>query len=131
MYLIQVDAKAAQETVDSMIHQLTHFTRIDIGQVMSDWQTEDMHRQRPFTMRNRGAGRATTIVRPHSRFEVNRSRMAQRRIARRAKSKKWAGVVSPFRKWSTRPILRSEMMDDLVRRAQEALAKIKWKQWKI
>jgi hypothetical protein len=137
MLQLQLDTKAAQETVDAMVQQIDHFKRVDVGQVLSEWQTEDMHRHRPFTMRSRAKGKATTIIRPHSRFEMQRSAYAQTQHARverilakpHAPRYRYKGKLRPYRlyrRWSTRPILRSEMMETLTRRASEAFAKIRW-----
>jgi hypothetical protein len=41
-----------------MLNQIAHFKRVDLGAELSKWQTEDMYRDRPFTMRSRGKGTA-------------------------------------------------------------------------
>ena len=126
-FYVTVDASGPLAVVNDMIRKVNHFKRVDIGTTFSEWQTEDMHRGRPFTLRARSRGRVATIIRPHSRFEVNRSRAAQRRLARRAKRASFTGS-STYRKWSTRPILRVELLEKLVTRMNEALHKhIVWK----
>jgi hypothetical protein len=127
MISFQVDLQGTLEVMNGMIHKISHFKRVDVGYELSSWQTEEMHRERPFTKRNRGQGSAATLIRPHSRFEVNRSRTAQRRLARRAKRKSFTGS-SEYRKWSTRPILRAELWDKLVERMVDAFrTKLTWK----
>jgi hypothetical protein len=127
MFDLKVDTSGALKVVGGMLHKIDHFKRVDIGTVLSDWQVEDMHRNRPFTLRSRARGRASTVIRPHSRYEVNRSRMAQRRLARRAKRKSFTGSAE-YRKWSTRAILRAELFTALEERANEALHKLlAWK----
>jgi len=129
MYSVEVDVSGPLKTVTRMIRTVNHFKRVDLGTVMSDWQVEDMHRKRPFTMRSRARGIVRTVVRPHSRYEVNRSRKAQRRIARQTKRKGFlTSMASFYRKWSTRPILRAEMYAALGQRMTEEMHKlIVWK----
>jgi hypothetical protein len=129
-YVITVDASGPLATITAMLHQIDHFGRVGIGTEMSDWQVEDMHRHRPFTMRNRSQKKASTMVRPHSRYEVNRSRMAQRRIARRARRKSGplAVAAQPQARTSTRPILRAELLVGFTKRMTEAMhEKLQWK----
>jgi hypothetical protein len=112
------------ETVTDMLKKIDHFKAVDIGAEMSAWQTEDMHRHRPFTMRSRRAGRATTKIRPHSLYEMKHSRSAQRRFLRRARKLPY---VADYRHWSTRPILRDELEQRLVDRMTTLLnEKITW-----
>src|SRR5262245_25161793 len=53
---------ALKERVDNMAEQVEHLKRVDLGNELSDWQTEDLHRNRPFTMRSRAKGRAATVI---------------------------------------------------------------------
>jgi hypothetical protein len=127
MFKVEVEVSGALGAIGDMLHKLDHFGRVDVGQQLSDWQVEDMHRHRPFTMRNRGAKKASTIVRPHSRYEVNRSRMAQRRIARRAKRKRPVKFAGELRT-SSRPILRAELLVSFHERLTKAFhEKLQWK----
>jgi hypothetical protein len=122
-----------------VIHEIAHAKRIDIGQELSDWQTEDMHRGRPFTMRSRAKGTATTVIRPHSLYEMLRSEGAalpikdRRRLVRGLRShlghpldRKFSRTFREHRHWSTRPILRAELEDALERRLHDLLHKISW-----
>ena len=110
---------AISKRLGDMLHRIEHFKAVDIGHELSAWQTDQMHRKRPFTMRARRAGRATTIIRPHSRYEMRHARSAFRRALRHH----LAGPVH----WSTRPILRGELLDELQTRMGEALnEKIHW-----
>jgi hypothetical protein len=79
---IELDTKAIERRLEGMIQKIDHFKRLDVGAELSHWQTEDMHRHRPFTMRSRRAGRAATIIRPHSLYEMK----GRRRFARRTGS---------------------------------------------
>jgi hypothetical protein len=125
-YVIEIDASEVLATINAMLHQIQHFGEVGIGTAMSDWQVEDMHRHRPFTKRSRSSKTATTLVRPHSRYEVNRSRMTQRRIARRARRK--AVAAHPQGRTSTRPILRAELLVSFNKRLSEAMHdKLQWK----
>jgi hypothetical protein len=124
MITVSLDVSGAQHTIAAMIHKIDHFKKVDVGRVMSEWQVEDMHRHRPFTKRVRSRGTASTLVRPHSRYEVNRSKNAQRRVARRARRKRGFTASLQYRKWSTRPILRAELYAALVARMNDALQKL-------
>jgi len=133
--MIEVDATKLLERIDGMIKKIDHFKRVDLGNELSAWQTEDLHRNRPFTMRSRARGTATTKIRPHSLYEVEHSARAQMRYAQRMRRRtrrigSIAITPSPlpmFRHWSTRPILRSEMIQRLIERMNTALAeKLKW-----
>jgi len=109
---------AIQKRMDSMRETISHFKSVDLGNVMSNWQTKDLHRERPFTMRSRRAGRAATKVRPHSLYEVQRSRKFERYLKRHHR---------PPRTWSTRPILRGEMLSVLWQEFKAAVdEKIHW-----
>jgi hypothetical protein len=127
-----MDTSGPLATIDAMIRQIDHFGRVGIGQELSAWQVEDMHRHRPFTMRNRSAKKAATLVRPHSRYEVNRSRMAQRRIARHARRKKGLSAADlQQQRTSTRPILRAEVLALLQPRMSKAMREqLQWKKRK-
>jgi hypothetical protein len=137
MFTIDIDPKTledVQHKVDHMLQSIDHLKRVDLGAELSEWQTEDLHRNKPFTMRYRRAGRAVTVIRPHSLFEVKRSaayqRKAGRRLIRLAKrpSRKAAAAFRAFQaRISARAILRQEMLERLVERLGEMVAeKIKW-----
>jgi hypothetical protein len=117
---ISVDVGPLSATLGRMIGLIDRFKSVDIGQGLSDFQTEDMHRGRPFTMRSRAKGFAVTKIRPHSLIEMEHS------IGRRAfwVQRKQKGAPKPgsfrltsrkmrgatlHRHWSTRPILRPEL----------------------
>lgn len=126
---ITVDTQALNDRLKGMIAKLDHFRRVDLGMGLSEFQTDDMHRGKPFTMRSRAKGIATTKIRPHSLYEVERSARAQKRYVRarkryeekylasgkkkRRRKPKYVVVAETYRRWSTRPILRTEMMAQL------------------
>jgi hypothetical protein len=120
VFEITVDTSGPLATVNGILRKVDHFKRVDIGAELSAWQTEDMHRKRPFTMGNRSKGTAATKIRPHSRYEVQRSRMAQRRIARRSKRANYIPSTEQ-RRWSTRAILRADLYARLIARMDRAL----------
>jgi len=109
-----------------MEEKIDHLKSVDLGNELSDWQTQDLHRHRPFTMRSRRAGRAATVIRPHSLFEVKRSAAYQRRMGRRVARGGRRAMVW-FTRWevlrSMRPILRPEMLERLSEIVSE---KLKW-----
>jgi len=121
------DVSGPLQLITGMINKVDHFKRVDIGMTMSQWHT----------MRSRANGTAATVVRPHSRFEVLRSRYAERGQARVAKllakprKRAYRGklaIYRNYRRWSTRPILREEMYVTLTRRMSDALrAKLTFK----
>jgi len=122
---ITIDAKAVEDRIKGMIVKLDHFKRVDIGIGLSEFQTDEMHRNRPFTMRSRAKGLATTKIRPHSLYEVKRSAQAQRKFVRarkryeekylpsgkkrRKRKPRYVVLAETYKRWSTRPILRTEM----------------------
>ena len=56
MIAISIDTKPLSSALGAMIARIDHFKRVDIGQGLSDFQTIDMHRGKPFTMRSRAKG---------------------------------------------------------------------------
>ena len=138
---IAIDTQALLDKVNGMLHKIDHFKRVDIGAELSAFQIENMHRHRPFTMRSRAKGTATTIVRPHSLYEMVRSEgvaltPVQIRRVRKGLSKHLqhplqrtikAMHLRQHRHWSTRPILRVEMLDLLHQRMIRLFGeKINW-----
>jgi hypothetical protein len=115
----QQDLKDISKRLWVMAARIRHFKAVDIGATLSAWQTEDMHRHRPFTKRLKRAGKASTLIRPHSKYEMTRARKAASRLRRRRKP--------PRPRTSTRPILREELYVLLQKRLAEALhQKIHW-----
>jgi len=140
MFKLEVDTTALVKRITDARNRIIHFKRVDLGAELSAWQVEELHRHRPFTMRFRAAGRAKTIIRPHSLYEMVRSQGAtlpvkqQRRLARGLRSKLGHPLGRGFMKtlrqhphWSTRPILRQEMERRLMQRMRECFEeKIHW-----
>jgi hypothetical protein len=143
---IEFDEKSLttlMESFQGMHDSIEHLKRIDIGQTMSDWQMHDMHRRRPFTMRFRAAGKAVTKIRPHSLWRMLKSegvaltsreqRAALRAIRKNLKyprrhKRHKALTYGEHQHWSTRPILRAELISLLMERVVSlALEKLSWK----
>ena len=132
------DLEAVKHRVDHMLQSIDHLKSVDIGHELSEWQVEDLHRNKPFTMRYRRAGRAETVIRPHSLFEMKRSvryqRTRGRRLARllgRHTSRAFLKAQGLFHSFqptvSQREILRQEMLERLVVRLGEmAKEHLKW-----
>jgi hypothetical protein len=118
MFTMQIDTSAIEERLHAQLKKIGHFKAVDMPAEMSDWQTADMHRKRPFTMRFRRAGKAATRVRPHSRYEtLHMRRLLRRRIKRQQEP----------RRFSSRPILRDELFSQLYERMQSLLeTKLRW-----
>jgi hypothetical protein len=141
---IEFDEKSITHVMESfqgMHDKIAHLKRVDIGAELSAWQVEDMHRQRPFTMRSRAKGIASTKIRPHSLYEMLRSEGAalstkEQRSAMRAVRKHFKYPVKRRRKmvyrehrhWSERPILRAELLSILMDRVANLVReKLNWK----
>jgi hypothetical protein len=124
-----IGAEAVEKRLADMAEKIRHAKAVDIGTELSDWQTEDMHRNRPFTMRSRAKGKATTIIRPHSLREMKHSLRYQRRMGRKvARGGKRAMLT--FSRWevktSMRPILRSALEEQLMERVMALRERLKW-----
>jgi hypothetical protein len=117
----QADLMAITDSLRSVLNRIDHFGYVELGEIMSDWQTGDMHRKRPFTMRTRGRRslrKVATTVRPHSRYEMQGEHRALLRAKRRHQL--------PHH-WSTRPILRASLESSLFDKMTEAFhAAIRW-----
>jgi hypothetical protein len=122
---IHLDVYPLSKRIGDMIGKIDHFKRVDIGMGMSDWQTEELHRHRPFTMRYRAKGWAVTKIRPHSLYEMEHSAQAHERLVRYRRARATSAYAKRTRTrrrrvrthprfythTSTRPILREEMLD--------------------
>jgi hypothetical protein len=130
---VNIDPEAVLKRFEDMAAKIKHFKSIDIGATMSDWQVEDMHRNRPFTMRYRAKGQADTKIRPHSLLEMLKSQgvylavKERRRYAKAVKVhlerpvKRLRIKYREHRHWSTRDILRKELEQRLYQREKETL----------
>jgi hypothetical protein len=102
------------EEMEGKIKSLEHEGLVDETR---NWEVQDVHRHRPGAKRMRGGG-ARVIFRPHSRYEMMKSRRAVRKLFRRGRY---------IYKRSIRPILRQVMIDRLKERVSELLSeKLKW-----
>jgi len=132
---IEIDTVPLSNTFQRMIDTIDHFKRVDIGKGLSDFQVEDLHRNRPFTMRSRAKGMATTKIRPHSLYEMQGRVRSQKRIKRYIRDLNMGKRVRPKRAQalrylhtSTRDILRAEMYAILDERMHRMMIeKIVWK----
>src|SRR5215475_293447 len=133
---ITIDTAAVEQRLNDMLKKIEHVRRHDLRDTMSDWQVQDMHRNRPFTMRWLKLFKVQTRVRPHSLYETKRSAQYQRRQGGRivrlaARGSRRAGQV--FRqfepKMSTRPYLRAELKVQLLGRMRDMMQeKLTWGQ---
>jgi hypothetical protein len=131
----QQDLDRISNLVTDMINKIAHVKSVDLGATLSQWQTEDLHRHRPLTMRSRAKGRATTVIRQHSLYEMQASAREQRKVKRvitsieagkRVRRKSFAHLR--FQQKSTRPILRAELLHLLSERMHPLLKdKLQWK----
>jgi hypothetical protein len=91
---------AVLDRVDHMARKLRHLDH-QLAHELANWEVQDLHRKKPGMHRTHGGGK--TVIRAHSRYELRRSRLAQRRIHYRGRT-------------STRDILRQELLDKLIAR---------------
>jgi hypothetical protein len=129
-------ADALAKTAGKMIGSITYFGGVEMPKELSDWQTDDMHRHKPGTKRSkwrRGSTNVQTVVRPHSRYETERSAQYQKRLLRRirrvGKTKRFKQITDFIQlKRSSRPILRESLVQQLVNRMAQAMQEtIVWK----
>jgi hypothetical protein len=121
MLTIQLDEvalKSVTRRIDTMVEAIEQLRHVDLGNELADWETSDMRRKRPYT-KHRYNG-ASTIIRAHSWFEVKGRRKVVRKLIRK-------GRYIGGRRWSTRPVLRPFLLDQLSDRI-EALAEqsLRW-----
>jgi hypothetical protein len=113
---ITVDIAAVEKRLADMHNKLHELGAHGLGDEFFNWQAEDMHRKHPTLKKLRGK-RYRTVIRPHSYFEVMRSRHFQSRLGRRHR---------PHTLTSTRPILRPALLTRLQERLRGLLDAIKW-----
>lgn len=116
MFTINIDADEIMEKIEGMQQKIQHLDHHDILDEVRDWETQDVNRKLPGARRARHGARVT--FRPHSRYEMLRSRRARRRLMRKGRY---------LYRVSTRPILRQVMIDRLTERMNELLVeKLRW-----
>jgi hypothetical protein len=102
------------EDMQEKIKDLEHTGLVDETR---NWGVRDVHRHRPGAHRMRGGG-AWVKFRPHSLYEMRRSRRAMRKLFRKGRF---------LYRVSQRPILRPIMLDRLQKRIDELLSEtLKW-----
>jgi hypothetical protein len=118
------DLRRIEDRLESMAQKIAHARTVDIGSTLSDWQVTDMHRRAPFTMRNKKRGTATTVIRQHSLYEMQRSAAYQRSVGRMVKrhgKNFWVKLSRAQFHVSQRPILREELLTELWQRLHTML----------
>ena len=113
---ITCDISAVVQRFSDMHDKLHELGAHGLGDEFYNWQAEDMHRKNPTARKGRGK-RYSTIIRPHSYYEVLRSRHYQGALGRHHK---------PHTLTSTRPILRASLLSKLQERLAALLDAIKW-----
>jgi len=141
MFTIDIDPKTLEDvkySINKMAQSLEHLRTVDLGRELSEWQVQDVGRNKPFTMRFRKAGRARTVFRPHSWKQVKKSILYQRRggkllpVALGRRTRK--GFLTAMARYhafqpitSTRPYLRPELVEQLAERLMEmAQDQLRW-----
>jgi hypothetical protein len=122
MLEITLDVSKLVETLNSMEAQLKNFPT-DMGQELTDWQTEDMNRRYPNTTVDETS--ASTEIWPTSRLNDQKRIVA----ALRSRGKKVAQPVARVKgAGSQRPILREELYEKLVTRMDKLMSeKLSWR----
>lgn len=133
-------------SLNDMLRQLHEFPTKEIGPEMTDWQTEDMHRQYPYTLVH--GKQVYTIIWPRGLAKRKREEIAARNEEERADRRRELAVGRSLglrklrkRKRKTRvrritrkvyqsskhrPILKEMLFDKLVARMTALLEKIHW-----
>lgn len=130
---IQFDVAPVVQRLQGMLEQIDWVKRVGLGQEMDSWQTDDLGRDKPFTLRSRARGYVRTTIHPHSYYETlraagrtARARRQLKAVLRRkalflAKRKRRPRKPKPkhervYDHWSTRPILRQQLETQLEER---------------
>jgi len=125
------NADEAASRFGKMIDRIGYFAGVEMPREMSAWQTQDMHRKRPATKRGPWAHHqksASTIIRPHSRYEVERSKAYQAGLLRRLRRARRVIRTHIELRRSTRPILRESLYQQFIERLSAAFYEtITWK----
>lgn len=122
MFTITLDASDVIDSLASMEEKLKNFPN-EMGQELTNWQTEDMRRRYPNTSVN--ANVAETDVWPTSRTA---EQPRQRRRVARTLGKSSSGTPVVRAAGAIRPILRPELYDKLVARMDKLLGeKLSWR----
>lgn len=132
--IIDLDASGPIRTINNMLRRLGGFRR-DIAHAFSDWQTQTVGRQHAFTKRV-AKGVYMTKFRQHSLYEMKRGRVllvkktdkqGQLTLKRKRVRIRKRKPERVYRRWSTRPILRSGLDDQLRVRMQALLhERLRW-----
>jgi hypothetical protein len=117
--------------IGSMVGRITVYGGKEMPAAFSSWQTQDMHRKRAqmkSTKWRRHQKRVLTTVRPHSRYETEKSRVYQKRLLRRLRRIKRRVITEHIRlRFSNRPILREQLYREFIERMSRSFFDtIKW-----
>jgi hypothetical protein len=109
-----VDSAAIEQTLNKMTQQLAGFPT-QMGDELTNWQREDMHRHFPNTQ-TPDPHTAFTLIWPRSRLTDQKKHEHKALVVRRALPPTFIGQHR-----SARPILRPELFDRLVTRMRMLL----------
>jgi hypothetical protein len=113
---VDLESSGFLKKLEDMQRDLRHFPQ-QMADEFATWQRDDMHRKHPSVHRV-SRRRFRTIIRPHSQKEMLRRHRALVRAHRRHKA-------GPPR-WSTRPILRPELLQLLQERMHDLIGRLRW-----
>jgi hypothetical protein len=125
-------------SLNDMLRQLHEFPEKEMGPEMTDWQTEDMHRQYPYTLVH--GKQVYTVIWPRGLSARQRQAVAERqeramssqrlgvRTLRKKKRKKYGRRITrkTYQTSKHRPILKEMLFDKLVTRMTALLEQIHW-----
>jgi len=109
--------------VGAMIGQISFFAGVVMSREFSDWQTGVMGRKKPSLKKTpwrRHRRSASTLIRPHSRYETERSKKYQQGLRRRLKRRKRPSADAMRLRTSTRPILRETIYQEFVKGIEQS-----------
>jgi hypothetical protein len=119
MLTIDIDVtalKAVNERIDTMVAAIEQLRSHDLATELGAWEVGDLNRRRAYVKRRRNGG--STNVRQHSWYETKGRKRFARKLIRK-------GRYVP--RWSTRPVLRPSLLDQLSDRvAALAEASLHW-----
>jgi hypothetical protein len=110
--------------IGKMMGHISYFANVEMRQEFNAWQTQDLHRSKGRTKGSkwrRHAKSVTTIIRPHSWYETQRSQAYQTRLQRKLRRRKKPLKQFIQLRTSMRPILRESVYAVLPPRMQAAL----------
>ncbi len=130
-FVIVTGTEEVVEKLTGMRDRISHFANVDMANEFAAWQREDLHRKHAAVKKSTWWNHkrsASTTIRPHSRYEMARSKAYQQGLRRRMGRRKNKTTAVPGQiHRSTRPILREAIEKLFFSRLTAVFyEKIKW-----